>query len=135
MSSFPTTLKPTSNTRSLLLAASDSSQKAESYRKKGDVCKELSEDETGAVLLFASLEECCANMFWFDMDGCISRSHFEPKPSLPRFYPTWIRGQLCSTKESFDDWEESYLSLSECCESHFSWDFIACCSSTNMGGC
>jgi len=53
----------------------------------------------------------------------------------PRFYPTYISGTLCHSKTLFDSWEKSYGSLKDCCEAHFSWDFAACCSSLNMGGC
>lgn len=53
----------------------------------------------------------------------------------PRFYPTYISGELCNSKTSFDSWEESYGTLRECCEAFFSWDFEACCSSLNTGGC
>jgi hypothetical protein len=122
----------------LLSAASYSSAETEmyAYRKLGDACKEVSlMDQPNAVLLFTSMDECCANMFWFDLKGCIARSQIKPAPTIYRFYPTWIRGQLCSAKETFDDWEDSYSSLEECCESHFSWDYSACCGSRNMGGC
>lgn len=53
----------------------------------------------------------------------------------PHFYPTYIAGELCHSKTSFDSWEESYGTLKECCETFFSWDFEACCNSLNMGGC
>jgi len=53
----------------------------------------------------------------------------------PRFYPTYIPGQLCHLKTMFDSWEESYGTLNECCEVFFRWDIEACCSSLNMGGC
>jgi len=53
----------------------------------------------------------------------------------PRFYPTYVAGELCLSKTSFDSWEESHGTLKECCEAFFSWDFEECCSSLNMGGC
>lgn len=53
----------------------------------------------------------------------------------PRFYPTYISGQLCQSKTAFDSWEQSHSSLKECCEAFFIWDFEACCSSLGMGGC
>lgn len=53
----------------------------------------------------------------------------------PRFYPTYISGELCRSKISVDSWEDSYGTLRECCEVFFSFDFQACCSSLNMGGC
>jgi len=53
----------------------------------------------------------------------------------PRFYPTYITNELCHSKTSFDSWEESYGTLRECCEVFFSFDFEACCSSLDMGGC
>lgn len=53
----------------------------------------------------------------------------------PRFYPTYLAGELCHSKTSFESWEESYETLRECCEAVFSWDFEACCSSLDMGGC
>jgi len=43
-----------------------------------------------------------------------------------RFYPTWIAGQLCNSKSSFENWEESYSTLAECCKAHFSWDQESC---------
>ena len=53
----------------------------------------------------------------------------------PRFYPTYLPGQLCHSKTIFDSWEESHGTLKECCEAFFSWDYEACCSSLDMGGC
>jgi len=53
----------------------------------------------------------------------------------PRFYPTYISGELCLSKTSFESWEESHKTLKECCEAFFSWDFEACCNSLDMGGC
>jgi hypothetical protein len=50
------------------------------FYKNGEVCDvKLSirgEDElsTGASVHFDTLDECCANMFWFDIDGCSTRS-------------------------------------------------------------
>jgi len=55
--------------------------------------------------------------------------------STPRFYPTFLSNQLCHSKTIFDSWEQSYVTLEECCKAHFSWDFETCCSSLNMGGC
>lgn len=109
----------------------------ELYHKKGNVCEVLSlEDQDVPALSFESIHECCANMFWFDMEGCILRSQStDPSSSISRFYPTWIGGQLCSSKELFDTWEDSYLTLKECCEAHFAWDYSGCCASLNMGGC
>lgn len=127
-----------STTTRALLMVSDSLTKsgAQVYHKKGNACEAIPHsDQLLSSLVFDSLEECCANTFWFDMDGCMSRSQSEQQPVIPRFYPTWIRGELCNSKEVFDDWEDSYLTLKECCESHFSWDMLACCSSSNMGGC
>jgi hypothetical protein len=106
------------------------------FHKNGDTCNAMTpEDQEISSLIFASIDECCANMFWFDMAGCVSRSQSKPLPTIPRFYPTWVRGELCSSKEVFDDWEDSYATLQECCESHFSWDMSACCSTKEMGGC
>jgi len=56
-----------------------------------------------------------------------------------RFYPTFVSGQLCRSKYSFDidSWEESYETLKECCKTHFFWDYEACCKTETegMGGC
>ena len=77
------------------------------------------------------------------MEGCIARSHvadFQPLTEeevlsleyssvvsdVPRFYPTFISGQLCHSKKSFDAWEESHDTLKECCQTHFSWDYEEC---------
>jgi len=68
-------------------------------------------------------------------DGTTSTEYVVERVETPRFYPTYISGQLCHSKTMFDDWEESFETLKECCESFFSWDFEACCSSLNMGGC
>jgi hypothetical protein len=64
-----------------------------------------------------------------------ANEHFANNKDTPRFYPTYIFGTLCHSKTLFDSWEQSYTSLKDCCESHFSWDLAACCSSLNMGGC
>jgi len=52
----------------------------------------------------------------------------------PRFYPTYISGELCRSKTSFSSWEEPYETLKECCKAHFSWDYDVCCSSLKFGG-
>lgn len=54
---------------------------------------------------------------------------------VPRFYPTYISGQLCQSKTPFDSWEEAYGTLKDCCQAHFSIEYEACCSSSKMGGC
>lgn len=64
-----------------------------------------------------------------------SFEHSVINSDVPRFYPTYISGQLCHSKNSFDSWEQSHGTLKECCDAHFSWDLEACCSSLNMGGC
>ena len=61
--------------------------------------------------------------------------HSSTSSDMPRFYPTFISGQLCHSKISFDSWEESYGTLKECCTTHFSWDYEACCKSEGMGEC
>ena len=61
--------------------------------------------------------------------------HSVTSSDVPNFYPTWISGQLCNSKTSFDSWEESFTTLAECCKAHYSWDYSACCKSYNMGGC
>jgi len=73
----------------------------------------------------------------------VDHHHQDDKPlqysttssQMPRFYPTFVLGQLCNSKISFDSWEESYGSLEECCTTHFSWNYEACCKSKGMGGC
>jgi len=117
------------------------------FRESGDFCASFDEDERlssdGFTTHFSSLDECCANIFWYDMEGCIARSRvadFQPLTEeevlsleyssvvndVPRFYPTFISGQLCHSKTSFDAWEESYESLEDCCQTHFLWDYDAC---------
>jgi len=64
-----------------------------------------------------------------------ANEHSANNKDTPRFYPTYIFGTLCHSKTLFDRWEQSYTSLKDCCEAHFSWDLAACCSSLNMGGC
>ena len=117
------------------------------FRESGDFCASFDDDERrssdGFTTHFSSLDECCANIFWYDMEGCIARSHvadFQPLTEeevlsleyssvvsdVPRFYPTFISGQLCHSKTSFDAWEESHDTLKECCQTHFSWDYEEC---------
>lgn len=104
---------------------------------------------------FDSLLECCVNEFWYAIESCLSESTrstdapaaatddgYEPllQDSLTstdgkRFYPTYIPGQLCHSKQTFDSWEEHYGTLRECCEERFSWDIEECCNSLDMGGC
>lgn len=69
------------------------------------------------------------------VDGTTSIEDFAINGDMPRFYPTYISGQLCHSKTKFDSWEESHATLKECCKAFFSWDFEACCSSLDMGGC
>ena len=54
-----------------------------------------------------------------------------------RYYATWTDGKLCSSKSltSFEQWEESFTSLSECCKEVYGWDYDTCCDSLDMGGC
>jgi hypothetical protein len=87
----------------------------------------------GDVMYFDTLDTCCANMFWYDMDGCIARSSKsvedsskKSKVAITRFYPTYVAGKLCHSKTKFDSWEQSYTSLQECCKAHFNWDLTAC---------
>jgi hypothetical protein len=87
----------------------------------------------GDVMYFDTLDTCCANMFWYDMDGCIARSSKLvedsskiSKVATTRFYPTYVAGKLCHSKTKFDSWEQSYTSLQECCKAHFNWDLTAC---------
>lgn len=129
------------------------------FYKVDDYCDSIVVDgDAGGLADFDTLDECCATSFWYDMEGCLERSRiaefqpltaFDGKLSLvsvlaefqpihtdvPRFYPTYISGQLCHSKSSFDSWEQSHETLQDCCEAHFSWDYDACCNSSNMGGC
>ena len=68
-------------------------------------------------------------------DESLSSDYPVTASDAPRFYPTYISGQLCHSKTLFDSWEQSHGTLKECCEAHFSWDYEACCNSLNMGGC
>jgi len=68
-------------------------------------------------------------------DEAIAFEYSVTTSDVPHFYPTYISGQLCHSKTLFESWEQSHGTLKECCEAHFSWDFEACCSSLNMGGC
>mmetsp|Transcript_16023 Transcript_16023/g.29052 ORF Transcript_16023/g.29052 Transcript_16023/m.29052 type:complete len:192 (+) Transcript_16023:155-730(+) len=45
-----------------------------------------------------------------------------------RYYATYTEGELCSSKSSslFESWDESYVSLEDCCDVAFSWDYGAC---------
>ena len=129
------------------------------FYKVDDYCDSIVVDgDAGGLADFDTLDECCATSFWYDMEGCLERSRiaefqpltaFDGKLSLvsvlaefqpihtdvPRFYPTYISGQLCHSKSSFDSWEQSHETLKDCCEALFSWDYDACCNSSNMGGC
>mmetsp|Transcript_24735 Transcript_24735/g.44427 ORF Transcript_24735/g.44427 Transcript_24735/m.44427 type:complete len:105 (+) Transcript_24735:42-356(+) len=46
-----------------------------------------------------------------------------------KYYATWNPTKLCSTKSTFDAWENSYASLEECCEEVFGWDYEDCIKS------
>jgi hypothetical protein len=76
-----------------------------------------------------------SNTFTVDHDDEKPFQYVPASSYLPRFYPTFVSGQLCHSKIKFDSWEESYETLNECCKAHFSWDFESCCKSANMGGC
>ena len=61
--------------------------------------------------------------------------NFTTSSHANRFYPTFVSGQLCQSKNSFDSWEVSYETLKECCSTHFFWDYEGCCKAEGMGGC
>jgi len=126
------------------------------FYKAGDICDSKLVSEKDAVPTvdsphFDALVECCANEFWHDMEGCVARSRVaalvatEDEATMaeysvitsdkPRFYATYVYGQLCHSKTLFDSWEKSHVTLKECCHAHFSWDYDACCRSLDMGGC
>ncbi|KAL9184816.1 LOW QUALITY PROTEIN: hypothetical protein ACHAXT_002593 [Thalassiosira profunda] len=130
----------------------ESSTPKDQFYRVGDRCvatQKSKEDKNTA--LYSTAFECCANEFWVDIDGCIALSHAGPgtveTTSQPveavaattdgkhRFYPTYLPGQLCHSKDTFDSWESSYRTLRECCDAHFPGDRDACCGSLDMGGC
>ncbi|KAL3785315.1 hypothetical protein HJC23_008879 [Cyclotella cryptica] len=47
-----------------------------------------------------------------------------------RYYATYSEDEMCASKarSKFESWEESYVSLEECCQMAFSWDVDACLS-------
>ena len=130
----------------------ESSTPKDQFYRVGDRCvaTQKSKEDKNTVL-YSTAFECCANEFWVDIDGCIALSHDGPgtiaTTSQPveavaatadgkhRFYPTYLPGQLCHLKDTFDSWESSYRTLKECCDAHFPGDRDACCGSLEMGGC
>ena len=86
---------------------------------------------------FNSLDECCDEKFSYDKDTCCAgncASDLFPPPPL-RYYATWTNGQLCDAKRKFEDWEESFETLEDCCIGKFRYDYEGCCQSNGMGGC
>merc|ERR1711862_129083 len=76
---------------------------------------------------------CAVEVYW-DVDGCVSRSHHHidhGDSTAPRYYATYIKGQLCGKKLSFDTWETAYHTLEECCEENFYFDIEECLKSKN----
>lgn len=67
-------------------------------------------------------------------DSETTSHHTVTSSNVPNLYQTWISGQLCNSKTSFDSWKESFAALAECCKAHYSWEYSACCNSYNMGG-
>lgn len=45
-----------------------------------------------------------------------------------RYYATYDEGRPCKSKSisEFEQWDESFGTLEECCEVSFSWDYDAC---------
>ena len=37
--------------------------------------------------------------------------------------------------DKFEDWEESFETLEDCCIGKFRYDYEGCCQSNGMGGC
>jgi hypothetical protein len=48
--------------------------------------------------------------------------------SVVRYYATYSEDAMCASKTTskFESWEESFVSLEECCQMAFSWDMDAC---------
>ncbi len=48
--------------------------------------------------------------------------------SAVRYYATYSEDEMCASKATskFESWEESFVSLEECCQMAFSWDVDAC---------
>lgn len=91
---------------------------------------------------FDSLEACCIAKFSYDikgccesegMGGCGGSGNDEPPPL--RYFATWKQGKLCESKRVFEDWEQPFDSLQDCCNEKFSYDYEACCQSNGQGGC
>jgi len=86
---------------------------------------------------YDTLIECCEKEFEWDIKACCANNDDSctesagkvsvegientaaPRSQEVQFYPTWIPSKLCDSKSSFDDWEVSYSTLSECCDEHF----------------
>lgn len=112
---------------------------------KGQLCDAKPANEFQSwELPYSTLDECCNEKFSYDMDGCCASqgmggcadsSNNNDPPSPLRYYPTWSTGKLCQAKSAFEDWEQSYVTLQDCCDEHFSYSHGECCGSEGMGGC
>jgi len=102
------------------------------YVANGERCEE---SETNLLdTTYETLRLCCAVEVYWDVDGCVSRSHHHidhGDSTAPRYYATYIKGQLCGKKLSFDTWETAYHTLEECCEENFYFDSEECLKSKN----
>jgi len=97
------------------------------YVANGERCEES--ETTSLDTIYETLSLCCAVEVYWDVEGCVSRSYHHIDHSdttAPRYYATYIKGQLCSSKNSFDSWETSYDSLERCCEEVFFFDLDEC---------
>jgi len=96
----------------------------------GERCEE---SETNSLdTTYVTLSLCCAVEVYWDVEGCVSRSHHHidhGDTTAPRYYATYLKGQLCGSKKSFDSWESSYDSLEQCCEEMFFFDLDECLES------
>jgi hypothetical protein len=99
--------------------------------------KPLSEFESWEAP-YEELKDCCTDKFSWDYAKCCSGEGLggcgDPPPTV-KYYPTWQDGKLCQSKTSFDEWEQSYDTLADCCTSSFAYAYEACCQSDGMGGC
>eukprot|EP00581_Thalassiosira_minuscula_P027889 CAMPEP_0183754302 /NCGR_PEP_ID=MMETSP0739-20130205/3462_1 /TAXON_ID=385413 /ORGANISM="Thalassiosira miniscula, Strain CCMP1093" /LENGTH=160 /DNA_ID=CAMNT_0025990913 /DNA_START=41 /DNA_END=523 /DNA_ORIENTATION=- len=91
----------------------------------------LYQQEGGDYYSFKTLEECCQT--WFIGDPhCVVM----PSSSSDMFFPDHSRSQ-CGSKpfSDFQDGEELFTTLDECCDTKYPNDKANCCSVEGLGGC
>jgi len=91
---------------------------------------------------YDTLIGCCEVAFHYNVDGCCEANDDSCYGSAGKesiasvestvanaasatsdvpllFYPTWISNKLCDSKTTFEDWEVTFTTLSDCCDENF----------------